>query len=261
MVEARLPVTVVIPTLNEAARIGETIDRLRWADEVVVVDGGSDDDTAEIARARGASVHARPGLTIGARRNVAIDAARNDWILALDADETATPELIAELCEVLAAPAYDAYSIPFRNFYAGREITRGEWANESHVRLFRRRRYDSALAAGGRRFLETRVHERLEDGGPVGTLQGRINHAPYRDLEHHLQKMIKYARLGAAEARARGRTAGMQELALRPAWRFFRQYVLHGAFRDGRIGFVMSALTAVSVFLKYAFLYLDEPDT
>jgi glycosyltransferase involved in cell wall biosynthesis len=258
MAETPLPLTVVIPALNEAQRIGAALDKLRWADEVIVVDGGSEDDTAAIARSRGAEVLVRTGLTIGARRNVAIDVARNDWILALDADETATTGLVEEIRAMLAAPAYDAYSIPFRNFYAGREITRGEWARESHVRLFRRRRYDSALAAGGRRFLETKVHERLEDGGPVGTLRERIEHHPYRDLEHHLRKMIKYARLGAEEARARGRTAGMSELALRPAWRFFRQYVLHGAFRDGRIGFVMAALTAMSVFLKYAFLYLDE---
>jgi glycosyltransferase involved in cell wall biosynthesis len=246
---ARLPLTVVIPTLNEAWQIGEALEELRWADEVIVADGGSTDDTAALARARGAKVIEVKGPTIAAQRNAAIAAARNQWVLALDADERATDGLRDELAAVLAAPAHEAYRIRLRNFYLGRERRRGRWGRDWHVRLFQRTR----------RFVETRVHEHLEAVPDTGTLRGCIRHAPYRDLTHHLQKIIVYSRWGAEDLHARGRRASAWDLAARPLWRFVRDYIAAGSFLDGRLGLVTSALTAYSGFLKYAYLWdLDE---
>jgi glycosyltransferase involved in cell wall biosynthesis len=239
----RLPLTVVIPTLNEADRIADVLASLSFVDEVVVVDGGSTDSTSGIAKDLGATVLVSEGPTIAAQRNRGIEIARNEWILALDADERPTPELIDELSTVLQNPVHNAYRIRFRNFYGGREVKHGQWARDWHVRLFRRRY----------RFLERRVHERLEDVASIGTLRGRILHTPYRDFHDHVRKLVRYSQLGAEELRARGRRVTTWHLLVRPTWRFVRDFVFHGSFRDGRIGVVTSAMSGLASFLKYAF--------
>src|SRR5579884_2739446 len=209
----KLPLTVVIPTLNEASQIAEALGALGWADEIIVADGGSTDGTPDIARARGARVLAVPGATIAAQRNAAIRAARNEWVLALDADERVPDALRDELAATLAAPAHAA----------------------------------------------SRVHERLEPVADVGALRHPIRHVPYRDLTHHVEKMLRYARAGAQDLHARGRRASVWDLWARPLWRFVRDYVVHGSCLDGRAGFVASVLTAYAGFLKYAYLWeLDE---
>ena len=240
-----VPLTVVIPTLNEEGQIGAALEALRWADEVIVADGGSSDRTAELARGRGAAVIEVRGKTIGAQRNAAIARARNEWVLALDADERVTDALREELGRVLAAPAHQAYRVRCENYFLGRERKRGRWGRDWHVRLFRR----------DRRFSDDRVHEHLEAVQDVGALRAPIRHVPYRDLSHHLEKMIVYARWGAQELHARGRRATAWDLLGRPAWRFVRDYVLYGSWRDGRFGLVTSLLTACAGFLKYAYLW------
>ena len=240
-----LPVTVVIPTLNEGAQIGDALSALRWADEVIVADGGSTDETVAIARARGARVLEMPGQIIAAQRNAAIAIARNEWVLALDADERATDALVSELRAVLAAPAHAAYRVRCENVYLGRERRRGRWGRDWHVRLFPRTR----------RFVEDRVHERLEPVPDPGTLRAPIRHVPYRDLTHHLQKIVTYARWGAQDLHARGRRASLWDLTVRTGSRFVREYLLSGSFLDGRFGLVTSVLSAYSTFLKYAYLW------
>src|SRR5262249_15160395 len=117
---AALPLTVVIPTLNEARNIADLIESLRWADDVIVADGGSRGDTVTIARGLGARVFELQGQTLGNQRNVAIEAARHPWVLALDADERVSDALRDELAGVLSAPKHDAYRIRFANIYLGR---------------------------------------------------------------------------------------------------------------------------------------------
>lgn len=242
-----VPVTVVIPTLNEAAQIAEAVRDLSWADEVIVIDGGSTDSTAAVARAAGAVVLNVHGQTIAGQRNAGIAAARNSWILALDADERVSPELRAELRQVVVGrtPTHAAYRMKFRNHYLGRELRHGPWGRDWHVRLFSR----------DRRFVCNRVHEHLEAIDNVGTLRGAIDHNPYRDLAHHVSKIVKYSRWGAEDLYARGRRAGVWELTARPAWRFVRDYVVFSGWRDGLEGFVAAALSSFAAFLKYAFLF------
>lgn len=240
-----LPLTVVIPTLNEARNIADLIESLRWADDVIVADGGSSDDTVTIARGLGARVFELQGQTLGNQRNVAIEAARHPWVLALDADERVSDALRDELASVIAAPKHEAYRIRFANIYLGRERTRGRWGRDWHVRLFKRER----------RFADSKIHPDLETVADVGSLHGTIRHVPYRDLTHHLEKMIAYARWGAEELHAKGRRASLWDLTIRPWWRFVRDYLVYGSILDGRYGFVASTLTAYSAFLKYAYLW------
>lgn len=244
----RVPVTVVIPTRNEAHQIADVLASVEWADEALVIDGGSSDQTTCIAAQHGATVLHHEGGTIAAQRNVGIEHARNEWILALDADERPSDGLITEIAAVIGAPQHDAYRIRFHNFYGERELVRGHWARDWHVRLFRRRY----------RFLDRRVHERLEDVPSVGTLGGFIRHASYRDFDHHLRKVIRYAQLGADELRARGYRVTVWHLVAKPAWRFFREYFIYGSYRDGRFGVVTSAMSALAAFLKYAFVAMPD---
>ncbi len=243
---ARAPLSVVIPTLNEAERIERVVSELDWADEVIVVDGGSSDGTPTLAAAAGARVITVEGQTIAAQRNAGIEAAANHWILALDADEQVSAQLRAEIGQVVVAGAraHAAYRMKFRNRYLGRELRYGPWGRDWHVRLFTRER----------RYRCCRVHEHLEPINDVGTLTGTIVHEPYRDIAHHVAKIVKYARWGADDLHARGRRAGYAAIALRPAWRFVRDYVVFSGWRDGLVGLVVAALGAFAAFLKYAFL-------
>lgn len=244
----RVPVSVVIPTLNEEHQIAGLLGDLQWADEIIVVDAGSSDRTRCLAENAGAVVVSAVDTTIGAQRNLGIAAARNEWILALDADERPSDELVDEMAAVMRHPTHDAYRIRFQNFYGERELVRGHWGRDWHVRLFRRQY----------RFLDRRVHERLEDVSSVGTLSGRIRHASYRDFGHHLRKLTRYAELGAEDLRARGYRVGPWHLVVKPGWRFIRDYIVYGSIRDGRFGLITSAMSAFAAFLKYAFVAMPE---
>jgi len=244
---ARALVSVVIPTLNEGAQIGAAVADLVWADEVIVVDGGSTDDTVARAQAQGARVLTLRNATIAAQRNLGIEAAENHWILTVDADERVSAQLRAEVGQIVAGrmPTHAAYRMKFRNYYLGRELRYGPWGRDWHIRLFTRER----------RYACSRVHEHLEPIEDVGTLTGLMIHRPYTDLAHHVSKIVKYAKWGADDLHSRGRRAGLWELTARPAWRFVRDFIVFSGWRDGTVGFVVAALSAFAAFLKYAFLF------
>lgn len=248
----RIAVSVVIPVLNEAGGLKRAIARLGWADEVIVVDGGSTDDSRGIARRAGARLLEMDNTTIARQRNVGIVAARNHWILALDADEEVTPELrrsLAALCRSPAsAPA--AFRVRSRNWHLGRELRHGPWGRDWKVRVFTR----------DQRFVERRVHEHLDAPEHVGTIDGTLLHHPYRDLAHQVSKVGTYARWASQDLRAGGRRARLSDLLVRPAWRFVRDYVVLAGWRDGVAGFVVTTVSAFSVFLKYACLMMPADD-
>jgi glycosyltransferase involved in cell wall biosynthesis len=236
-----------MPTLNAARRLDASLDSVWWADEVIVVDAGSTDHTLAIARSHGARVVIVPPTTIGGQRNAGIAQARNAWILALDADEVATPELHASLVRLCngEAPVHRAYRVRSRNWHLGRELLHGPWGRDWKLRVFSRdARYNGA-----------RVHENLESPSDVGRLDGALLHHPYEDLAHQIVKIAQYARWSADDMRARGRRARLRDVLARPAWRFVRDYVLYNGWRDGPAGFVAAVVSAFSVFLKYASLW------
>ncbi len=244
----RAPLTIVIPTLNEAGQIAECVRALAWADDVIVADASSTDGTAELARAAGARVLAGVPPGIAGQRNAGIVAARHAWVFALDADERIGPALAAELAAVVAAPRHGAYSVKRRNVFHGHALRRGRWGRDWVVRLFGRHH----------RFGGKTAHPGLLDAGAVGELREQLDHAPYRDLRHHLEKLTAYSRLSAADLAARGRRARWSDLTLRPVLRFWRDYLLHGSVLDGRLGVIHAGTSAAGVFLKYAFLWERE---
>jgi len=240
------PLTVVIPTLNEASQIGDCVSGLSWAGEVIVVDAGSNDGTAATAAAAGARVLDGVAPGIAAQRNAGIAAAKNEWVFALDADERIGPALAAELAEVVDAPRHEAYRVKRRNLFHGHVLRRGHWGRDWVVRLFRR----------GRRFGGKTAHPGLEiPESEQGALRNELDHTPYRDLGYHLDKIVAYSRMSAADLAAQGRRASFSDVAIRPAFRFWRDYILHGSILDGRLGVIHAGMSAASVFFKYAFLW------
>jgi len=237
-----IPVSVVIPTLNEADRLPACLASVQWAAEVIVVDAGSTDATREIARAHGAEVLEMTGRTIGAQKNQGIARARFPWIFSLDADERVTPELATAIAGAVSAPMADAYQVHLFNHYLGAPFDRGGWARDRHVRLFPRHW----------RWTEQRVHERLIVEGAVADLDGRLVHDSYRDLAHQLAKATTYARWGAEDLVERGASVGWTHLLLRPVWRFIKTFCLEGMWREGARGFVFCAVHAWACFAKYA---------
>jgi glycosyltransferase involved in cell wall biosynthesis len=243
------PVTVVIPTLNEAGQIGDCVRSLSWAREVIVVDAGSADGTAAEATLAGARVLDGVAPGIAAQRNVGIAAATNEWVFALDADERVSRALAVELTHVVGQPRHAAYRVKRRNVFHGHVLRRGHWGRDWVVRLFKRdKRFAGKTAHPG---LELEASEQPD----IGALTNELDHTPYRDLMHHLEKILAYSRMSAADLAAQGRRASWSDILLRPGLRFWRDYLLDGSIFDGRIGAIHAGMSAISVFFKYAFLW------
>jgi glycosyltransferase involved in cell wall biosynthesis len=241
----KLSVTVI--TYNEAAHIGPALESARWADEIVVVDSGSTDDTVGIARRFTNRVIVREWPGYGAQKNVAAAMASNDWILSLDADERITPSLATEIGRLLAGtPGAAAYEVPRVTWHLGRWIRSTDWYPDHQLRL-----YDRTRA----RWSGAYVHEAVHVDGAIGTLTQEIQHYAYRNLSDHLETIDRYTSLAARQMREAGRTAGWLQLAGHPPLAFFRNYVARGGFRDGQAGFVISVMNAYYVFLKLAKLW------
>ena len=246
----REPLSVLIPTKDEALNIGACIDSAHWADEVVVVDSGSRDGTIEIAKAKGARVLEHAYVNSAAQKNWALPLVAHRWVLIVDADERVTPALRAEIEAVLADPARaDGYWIYRDNSFFGRRIRGAGWQRDKVLRLFDRTKGS---------YVARHVHEEVAVAGRVGVLRERLTHDTYRDLDQYFDKFLRYTRWSAADLKERGIRASGPRLFFRPVGRFLRQYVLEGGFRYGRHGLVLCMLAAFSVFAKYARRWEDE---
>lgn len=206
------------------------------------------DGTQELVRAHGAALLELHGVTIGAQKNHGIRHARFPWILSVDADERVSPELAVAIVAMVKHPTAAAFRVHMRNRYLGKPYDYGSWARDRHVRLFPRTS----------RWTEQRVHEQLITEGPIGDLDGRLDHEPYRDLAHHLQKVHRYAVWGAEDLWENGKRATWVHLVLRPLWRFARAYLLEGMWRAGARGVVFCGVHAWTAFAKYALLWDHE---
>ncbi len=238
--------TVTVITRDEAANILAALDSVAWADELVVVDSGSTDETVALARQRTDRVLVREWSGYSAQKNFAAEQASHDWILSLDADERVTPALADEIRALLdGQPAARGYAIPRVSFYLGKWIRTTDWYPDHQLRLYDRR---AASWAGD-------VHEGVRVAGAVGRLRAELQHTPYSDISHHLQTIDRYTTLAARQLQERGRTVGMAGLAARPLGAFLRNYLARGGWRDGSVGFVVSILNSYYVFLKFAKLW------
>lgn len=249
--------SVIIITKNEAAHIEQCIASVGFADEIIVLDSGSTDDTCSRARRAGAKVFQSadwPGF--GVQKNRALDYAQGQWVLSLDADERVGAALGAEIQRLLSAdkagqrPSFEAYEVSRLSCYAGRWMRHSGWHPDYLLRLFRR---------GKARFSDDLVHERVVPSGPIGRLQGLIYHYPYDSQATHIAKMSHYAEAAAQGLHARGKKIGMVGITVKMLWTFIRVYFLRRGFLDGRQGFILALMAASGNMFRYTQLwFLNE---
>ncbi len=250
---ARATITALIPAGNEEANIADCLASVAWADEIFVVDSFSADRTVELARAAGARVVQHEYVNSATQKNWALPQVATDWVLIVDADERVTPGLRDEILALLEAdargapPVMDGYRVGRLNHFLGRRVRYCGWQNDSVLRLMRR---------GAGRYQDREVHADIEiASGRVGKLRNKLLHYTFVTFAQYMRKFDQYTTWAAGDrARKTGRV-GVRHLALRPAGRFLKQYLLKRGFLDGRIGLVVCSLAAYSVFMKYAKLF------
>jgi glycosyltransferase involved in cell wall biosynthesis len=247
----RRPLSLCVITQNEADRIGDCLaSAAPLCDDMVVVDGGSTDDTVTIARHAGARVISRPFDGFRSQKAFAVAQATNDWVLCLDADERVGPELRAAIERACDEGFRGAAGFRFyrRNDFFGRFMRHGNAGADKVLRLFDRRQ-------GGWRG-PREIHESVSVDGEVRMLPGFLDHYPYRSLSELMAKQERYAHMMATEEFAAGKRATLAQIIVSPMWRFFRGYVLRAGFLDGWRGIVYALLRVEYVRRKYVKLWL-----
>ena len=241
----KLSVTVI--TKNEAADIGDALASVAWADDIVVVDSLSSDNTVGIARQYTDRVVIREWPGYIAQKNYAASIAQHDWILSLDADERVTPALADDIKRVLAEePQASAYRVRRVNWHLGRWVRTTDWYPDYQTRL-----YDRRAAEWSGKY----VHEAVTTRGSLGDLRGELQHYAYRDIADHLETIDRYTTLAAKQMHEGGRRASAFDVIGHPPLAFLRNYIAKGGIRDGVPGFIVSALNSYYVFLKFAKLW------
>lgn len=244
-----MKLSVIIIAKNEAAMIARCVKSVSWADEIVVLDSGSEDETVKICRELGARVEVSadwPGF--GPQKNRVLALAQGEWILSLDADEWVTAELRQEIEQVSKSGSSNvAYRMPRLSSYCGRFMHHSGWSPDYVTRLFKR---------GAAHFSDDLVHERLIVQGPTGTLRHPLLHETLRDLEQLLKKINSYSSAGAQMMAARGKRASLATALGHGAWTFFRTYIIRAGFLDGREGFMLAVSNAEETYYRYLKLML-----
>lgn len=235
--------SVGLITFNEELRLERTLKAVQGlADEIVVVDSFSTDNTVEIAKSFGAKVEQISWPGYGMQKNNVIERCTKDWILLIDADEVITPELAKEIKEVMEHGDYYVYEIPFNSVCFGKRIRFGGWSGSSRVRLFKKTSGHYSLDA---------VHEQFLTGDEIGKLHHRIDHYTYEDYYDYLHKFNRYTSEGALVAFNKGKSAGLFNIVLNPIFKFLRMYIFRFGFLDGVEGLALSTFSALYTSVKY----------
>lgn len=271
---ADVKLSVAIITLNEEHNIGRTLESVKWADEIVVVDSGSTDRTCEIARQYGAKLIVEPWRGFAAQKNFSIEQCTGDWILSLDADEEVDHQLhlyialsvgkidLNNISEEWTFEGYtiedvntkkletykempiDGFFMARKNFFMNRWLRHGGLYPDMKLRLFRK---------GKARFIDQPVHESMECNGMVSGLYGALNHYSYPNISGFIEHLNRYSSLGAQMAVANGpRGFNPIMILLNPFATFIKNYFFRLGFLDGREGLLWHLYHAVYVSLKYA---------
>ncbi len=238
-------ITAYVIAYNEVEKIEAAVSSVLWADEVVVIDSGSTDGTAELATKLGARVEQVPFKGFGDLRNRALEHCRSDWIFSLDSDERCTPEVRDEILAIIGSePTTDIYFVPRRNFFLGRWIKHSGWyPNYRQPQLFRR---------GRMAYTPEPVHEGWvsHSGQPTGALKHAIWQIPFRNLEEVVRKANRYSSLGAEKLA--GRKPSLWTALGHATWSFIRHYIFKRGFLDGWPGFVIAFGNFEGTFWRYA---------
>lgn len=237
--------SVVLMVKNEADNLLRALHSVKFAEEIIVADTGSTDDTIRIAEGFGAKVIQCTWRGFGPTKAEALGHATGEWVLSLDADEEVTAELAEDIRRVVRDPGHDfvAYRLSRQSNFLGRWLRHSGWFPDYVTRLYRR---------GGARMSNHAVHESIIPEGRVGTLSGLLLHYTDPTIDHYMEKMKTYTRLSAEELSAAGQQCRWWDLLLRPPFMFVKTYVVKCGFLDGWQGLVLAYFSAIHVFTKYA---------
>lgn len=240
-------ISVAIITLNEETNIRRTLESVKWADEIVVVDSGSSDRTVEICRSYTDKIFHQEWLGFAGQKNQAIERTTGDWVLSLDADEPVEAALAEEIRAIIRSPhAAEGYRIPRKTYFLGKWMKYGGWYPDLNLRLFRR---------GKGRFEERAVHEAVKVEGTIGVTRNAIEHHAYPDLASYMTSINSYSSL-AVKVMAQKRITGFKRswfiILFRPIFTFVLKYIFRLGFLDGKHGLILNLFHAYYVFAKYA---------
>ena len=241
-------VTVLTLVPNAGDRLVRCLESVQWADSIFcVVDPRTTDGSGDVARRYASRVVIHEYVNAANQRNWALPQIGTEWTLVLDADEWVSPELAQRIQAIIADPASPGgYRIRRLSYFLGRLIRHGGWDRDYNLRLFRTQRG---------RYLEQRVHSRVEVEGAVGTIEEPMYHDTYRDFDEYFATFQRFTTWGAQDLHDKGRQTRLSDLLIRPVTRFAKMYLLRQGFRDGYHGAVLAGLAAFSVFTKYARLW------
>jgi glycosyltransferase involved in cell wall biosynthesis len=244
-------VSAVLITKNAAGQLADCLASVAFCDEIIVVDSGSDDGTAEIAGRHGARVIQSEWRGFGPQKQFAIEQASHDWVLCIDADERVSERLRESILAALSAPAVSAYRFPRCNRFMGRYLRHGEGYPDWSLRFFDRRHA---------RWSADAVHEKVLTEAEIGTLAGDLLHDTAETLDSYLAKQNRYTTLAAEAALAAGRRASVVQLLVSPVLRFIKFYLLRRGFLDGVPGLVHILIGCQNSFIKYAKMLAMQGD-
>jgi len=237
-----MDISAVIITLNEEANIEACLESVSWAREIVVVDAESSDRTREIALRFTREVHERKWEGYSQAKAYAISRATSEWVLSIDADERATPELEEEIRSLEPPAGVDGYMVPIRPLFLGRWIKHCGWYPGYKLRLFRK---DSATMT------PRRLHEGIRVKGVVGKLVNPLLHYAYPTVRSYFRKFSRYTDIAARELHERGKRASAFDIAIRPLFSFLKMYIFKLGFLDGIEGLVLCVFSSLYVHVKY----------
>lgn len=242
--------SVVIITLDEAHDIRQTLDSVRWADEIIVVDSGSTDKTPEICREYTNHVFVTDWPGFGPQKNRALSYATGDWVLSLDADERVSDELKQEIKQAMLQSEYIAFWLPRVSTFCGKLIKHGSWRSDAIIRLFKR---------NSGHFSDDIVHEKVIVNGKIGRLTSPLRHDTYRNLSEMLEKINSYSSYGAEMRARRHANSGLGKAIGHGFWAFLSSYILKAGFLDGKEGFMIAVANAESSYYRYLkLMYLNQ---
>ncbi len=242
-----IKISVAIITFNETLNIKRCIDSVDFADEIIVVDSLSSDNTCDIARELGATVIDQKFLGHIAQKQLAVDNCSNNWVLSLDADEEVSAELKESILELLKNDLKeDAYSMNRVSFHLGRWIRHGGWYPDKKIRLFNKNK----ACWGG-----YNPHDKVIVDGSIGHLSGDLQHYVFDDLRHNIDTNNSYSSIMASDLDKDGKQFSYLKLFLKPLGKFLETYIYKRGFLDGMAGFIIAVGAAYSMFLKFAKLW------
>ncbi len=234
--------SVIIITRNEQEHIGRCLASVTWADEIIVLDSGSTDNTVAISKQYTSAVYQTDWPGFGPQKQRALQKASHDWVLSLDADEEISPALQQEMQQAMQLSGIQGFYIPRLSSYCGKQIKHGGWWPDPVLRLFRRETGQ---------FSDDVVHERVIVNGIVKHLQQPILHEAFTDPSEVLDKINHYSTLGAEKLYKQHQHASLARAIGRGIWTFIRTYLLKAGFLDGAEGLMLAISNAEGSYYKY----------